>query len=222
LIFRFKDIYELDISLPVEVNKDNSEAKFDRKRNVLSITAEIIRKHTELFKPKEDEDIEFVPHEEGKKDEPKKEETKTNEDIKITDNRVSEVLSKENDATAVDKNTTNIDSNDKLSTTRPEIVKEDNIKVNNIQRETLEIPSDTNAIQLRNKDNSITEIEISKNKIIELPSKGIVKTKKEEDEDDVDSSAVTVHNQQPQQSDKKDLNKVIFLNFNCDLIYEID
>jgi dynein assembly factor 2 len=60
LFFKYKDIYLLDIALPCEIDKDKSDAKFDRNKNVLTISARIINKESERPNVKDDENIEIV------------------------------------------------------------------------------------------------------------------------------------------------------------------
>ena len=60
LNFKYTDVYTLDIDLPVCVDKNTSDAKFDKHRGLLSISAIIVRKYKEELRIKEDENIEKV------------------------------------------------------------------------------------------------------------------------------------------------------------------
>lgn len=60
LHFKYKDIYLLDLDLPVMVDKNTSNAKFDRHKQLLSISALILRKNNQELKLKEDENIEII------------------------------------------------------------------------------------------------------------------------------------------------------------------
>ena len=69
LHFRYRDIYLLDIELPAEIDKERSDAKFDRKKGVLILSANLIKREieqpllnklndsVEIVKDEEDEDI---------------------------------------------------------------------------------------------------------------------------------------------------------------------
>jgi dynein assembly factor 2 len=218
LNFRFKDIYELDIDLPVEVNNDKSEAKFDRKRNVLSISAEIVRKHKEVLKLKEDENIEFVPDEEVKKEGKetvKREEVKHDDHILVNNKLESETKeSGSNIPKEVGGDTTNELSNTKEMPTS-EVIKQSDTNHIETKREMLEL----NNTPTMKDEPAVTEIK----KVIELPPQEDTSTAIQtlnnnhidDDEDDVNKTVSKDDN-------KKDLNKIVFFNFNCDLIYEID
>jgi dynein assembly factor 2 len=184
LIFRYKDIYELDIDLPAKINKDKSEAKFDRKNGILTISAEIVKKAVEEFKYKEDNDIEFVPYEEEVKPVKKEpvQESKPFEEAK------TEIL--------VNKS---IESTNKLDESQ-------NIKP-------LDSPAKLETLEI---NNEIKEEPIVESKIIELPAKISPQTE-EDDKDDIPTNIIQQTIEQ-----RKDVNKIVFLNFNCELIYEID
>ena len=94
LHFKFKDIYLLDLDLPVNVDKNTSEAKFDRKKNLLSISALIVRKNKEELKLKVDENIEIVNSEDEKAEKKKKvNKAEIDENIKINkDDKEKEVI----------------------------------------------------------------------------------------------------------------------------------
>ncbi len=91
LHFKFKDIYLLDLDLPVSVDKNTSEAKFDRRRSLLSISALIVRKNLQELKLKEDENIEIINSEDEKeKGKESKAEKVLDESIKNDSNKNDE------------------------------------------------------------------------------------------------------------------------------------
>ena len=63
LKFAYKDIYQLEIDLPIEIKKESVKAKFDKTKKVLSISADIVHKEVVLPPKKEDENIEIVKDE---------------------------------------------------------------------------------------------------------------------------------------------------------------
>lgn len=89
LHFKFKDVYLLDLDLPVSVDKNTSEAKFDRKRSLLSISALIVRKNQQELKLKEDENIEIVNSEDEKEKENEIQKEKEKQE-EIINNKIEE------------------------------------------------------------------------------------------------------------------------------------
>jgi hypothetical protein len=126
VVLKYKDIYYIELSLPVSVDKDASVAKFDRKKNLLSVTAQIVRKNKEVLKLKEDENIEIVQDEETPNEktteEPPKIKNKMDTNIQLKNEKTEENIIPNNfdevkninDSSLNDKNELNknlIDSN---------------------------------------------------------------------------------------------------------------
>lgn len=82
LKFSYKDIYLLDIDLPMEVNNESVKAKFDKSKKILTLTMEIVHKVQERPKKKEDENIEIVNDEEEERKK-KEEERKKKEEAML-------------------------------------------------------------------------------------------------------------------------------------------
>ena len=64
LKFKYQDIYELNLNLPMEIKKETVQAKYDKNKKILNITVEIKHKQIELPKRKEDERMEIINEEE--------------------------------------------------------------------------------------------------------------------------------------------------------------
>ena len=85
LKFSYKDIYALNLDLPIEINKESTTAKFDKSKKMLILTADIVHKKQVMPEKKVDENMEIINEEEEKRkeEERKKEEEKKKEEERI-------------------------------------------------------------------------------------------------------------------------------------------
>ena len=85
LKFSYKDIYALNLDLPIEINKESTTAKFDKSKKLLILTADIVHKKQPMPEKKIDENMEIINEEEEKRkeEERKKEEEKKKEEERI-------------------------------------------------------------------------------------------------------------------------------------------
>jgi hypothetical protein len=217
LILKYKEFYDLNIDLPVEVDNNKSDAKFDRKKHLLTVSALIVRKNKEVLKLKEDENIEIVTEESEKKSEEEEKIKKDEESKKLDEKR--EIATNEKS-----KELENINKQQKLDEQIP--TNQEN------KRELLELndTSKNDSIKLKSEENN----EIEKN------SKVLVSDKKEQitsvakvseiikDEDDLPDTDnknfdnLNSSNPLASKNQEEDLIKISYLNFNCEIIYEID
>ena len=68
LKFKYKDIYLLNLDLPIEINKDSTKAKFDKSKKILTLSADIIHKKQKMPEKKIDENMEIINEEEEKRE----------------------------------------------------------------------------------------------------------------------------------------------------------
>ena len=88
LKFSYKDIYELNIKLPVEVKKESVTAKYDKSKKILNVTAEILRKELPKIPIKEDENIEIVKDDEEEEKEREEKRKEEEEKKRIEEERI--------------------------------------------------------------------------------------------------------------------------------------
>ena len=67
LKFSYKDIYALNLDLPIEINKESTTAKFDKTKKLLILSADIVHKKQPMPEKKIDENMEIINEEEEKK-----------------------------------------------------------------------------------------------------------------------------------------------------------
>ena len=82
LKFKYKDIYVLNLDLPIEINKDSTTAKFDKSKKLLILSADIIHKKQPVPEKKVDERMEIINEEEEKRKEEEKKKKEEEERIK--------------------------------------------------------------------------------------------------------------------------------------------
>ena len=74
LKFKYKDIYLLNLDLPIEVNRDTTKAKFEKAKKILTLSADIIHKEQKMPEKKIDENMEIINEEEEEKKKKEEEE----------------------------------------------------------------------------------------------------------------------------------------------------
>ena len=67
LKFKYKDIYLLNIDLPMEINRDSTKAKFEKAKKILTLSADIVHKQQKMPEKKIDENMEIINEEEEEK-----------------------------------------------------------------------------------------------------------------------------------------------------------
>ena len=72
LKFKYKDIYLLNLDLPIEINRDSTSAKFDKTKKILTLSADIVHKKQAIPEKKIDERMEIINEEEEKRKEEEK------------------------------------------------------------------------------------------------------------------------------------------------------
>lgn len=225
LILKYKEFYDLKIDLPVEVDNNKSDAKFDRKNHILTVSALIVRKNKEVLKLKEDENIEIITEESEKKSE---------EDEKIKKDSDFKKLEKLNENNENDSNEKNKE-HEQIDNTSKEKIENQKIPIHKNQENKREL------LELNDKSkNEIIKIKSEENYENEKNSNESVKNNKDEitsvakvseilkDEDDLpdiinknfDNSSCS--NQLDYSGQEKELIKISYLNFNCEIIYDID
>ena len=82
LKFKYKDIYLLNLDLPIEINRDSTKAKFEKAKKILTLSADIIHKKQKIPEKKIDEKMEIINEEEEKRKEEEKKKKEEEERIK--------------------------------------------------------------------------------------------------------------------------------------------
>ena len=95
LKFKYKDIYLLNLDLPIEINKDSTKAKFDKSKKILTLSADIIHKKQKIPEKKIDEKMEIINEEQEKR---KEEELKKKEEEERIKKEMEEKKKKEEEA----------------------------------------------------------------------------------------------------------------------------
>ena len=81
LKFKYKDIYLLNLDLPIEINRDSTKAKFEKAKKILTLSADIVHKKQQIPEKKIDENMEIINEEEEKRKEEEKK--KKEEELRI-------------------------------------------------------------------------------------------------------------------------------------------
>ena len=229
LFMRYKEIYILNIDFLVEVDKEKSEAKFDRKKNLLTVSALIVRKNKEELKLKQDENIEIINEDEENKKETVKIENQNIEKEKLKnqfdDNLPPDNLKEEkveNKIIPQEKN-----KNELLEFNNENKSQNDSIKLTNSLENYNN--NDINKPLVEEKKQMVEEVKNENKEEIKKINQVDVYKEKYKDEDDVEnnilnnSTAISTLNQHSShETEKEKLVKISYINFNCDLIYEID
>ena len=82
LKFKYKDIYLLNLDLPIEINRDSTKAKFEKAKKILTLSADIVHKKQQIPEKKVDENMEIINEEEEKRKEEEKKKKEEEERIK--------------------------------------------------------------------------------------------------------------------------------------------
>ena len=95
LKFKHKEIYLLNLDLPIEINKDSTTAKFDKTKKILTLSADIVHKKQPIPEKKIDEKMEIINEEEEKR---KEEELKKKEEEERIKKEMEEKQKREEEA----------------------------------------------------------------------------------------------------------------------------
>ena len=82
LKFKYKDIYLLNLDLPIEIIRDSTKAKFEKAKKILTLSADIVHKKQQIPEKKIDENMEIINEEEEKRKEEEKKKKEEEERIK--------------------------------------------------------------------------------------------------------------------------------------------
>ena len=223
LKFKYQDIYELNLNLPMEIKKETVQAKYDKNKKILNVTVEIKHKQIEMPKRKEDEHMEIINEEEERmKEEEERKKKKEEEERKIKEEeekkkkeeeeekkkKEEEEKKKKEEEVLIKGQKKDIPKDQPLKEVKYKI--EENKKDNENEKKVLveEINTSSNQNQTNNNDSKIKESnEIS------------TKTQKL-DEDDTPN--ITKENILKPSSNEESKTPIVFLNFNSDWIYELD
>ena len=82
LKFKYKDIYLLNLDLPIEINRDSTKAKFEKAKKILTLSADIVHKKQQIPEKKIDDNMEIINEEEEKRKEEEKKKKEEEERIK--------------------------------------------------------------------------------------------------------------------------------------------
>ena len=209
LKFKYQDIYELNLNLPMEIKKETVQAKYDKNKKILNITVEIKHKQVEMPKRKEDEHMEIINEEEERlKEEEERKKKKEEEERKIKE---EEEKKKKEEEVLIKGQKKDIPKDQPLKEVKYKI--EENKKENENEKKVLveEINTSSNQNQTNNNDSKIKENSTSNE----------ISTKTQKlDEDDTPN--ITKENILKPSSNEESKTPIVFLNFNSDWIYELD
>ena len=241
LIFKYKEIYELSLNLPCEINVDKCRAKFDRSRKVLNITCSILNRKVEGNSINFDPNIEQIYEENNKIIEKrgKIEEVTVNQplsnninhkepDIQIKEN-IESIEGKKIENELIIENSKiinpiksgevleikqNKDENlENKIKVNSEVNEEipDKMKIEELKKDNLK-QSEIKNIQDTDNDSKNKEEDINKNK------KNIIN----EEENNKEESVQNLEYLNNDQSKTDETTKIYYLNLVCNLIFEIE
>ena len=232
LKFTYKDIYLLEIPLPVEIVKDSVKAKFDKGKKVLTVKAGIVQKGG-VVKRKVSEDIEVVKDEKEEK-EKEKEALKRKEQEELQKKKEQEeqeaLRKKQEEQEAIKKR-------EQEAIEKKEQEKKEEVFIKGIKKEDAqnkEMPLKEVKFKVDNNEENEKEekvlVQEVKTKDNEEKNNKISIKKNPKDEDDQPQSinestttavvAPTTQKQIPYNEDTK--TPISFLNFNNPWIYEVE
>ena len=226
LKFKYQDIYELNLNLPMEIKKETVQAKYDKNKKILNVTVEIKHKQIEMPKRKEDDQMEIINEEEERlKEEEERKKKKEEEERKIKEEeekkkkkeeeekkkKEEEEKKKKEEEVLIKGQKKEIPKDQPLKEVKYKI--EENKKENENEKKVLveEINTSSNQNQTNNNDSKIKENSTSNE----------ISTKTQKlDEDDTPN--ITKENILKPSSNEESKTPIVFLNFNSDWIYELD
>ena len=217
LIFKYKDIYELSINLPCDVDVEKCNAKFDKSKKILNVVCSILDKKIVEDDFLKDPEIGVIYEENNKVVEKKSkvEEVKINDlDDNVRNGKVEECKNKEENEIILLKS----EKND-------EIFKSNENKKNE-EIEGNKINSKNEFLEQKGSEEIILKPQIEENiqtnRIEEINNENQLKEEKNEiitekiSEDMNNNSGITNNVVSIKE------NKLYYLNYNCSLIFDIE
>ena len=231
LKFTYKDIYLLEIPLPVEIVKDSVQAKFDKGKKILTVKAGIVQKGS-VVKRKVSDDIEIVKDEKEEKEKEKEREAlkrKEEEALKKKEQEEQEALKrKEQEEQEARKKK---EQEEALKKKEEEVfikgVKKDETEKKEMPLKEVKFKADNN--EENEKEEKVLVQEIKPKEDEEKNKISIRKNPKDEDDQpqSINESTtnavvapVTTQKQIPYSEDTK--TPISFLSFNNPWIYEVE
>ena len=227
LKFSYKDIYKLDIALPIEIKKETVRAKFDKTRKILSISADINRKEVVMPKPKEDENIEIVKDDEEQRQLEREQKRKEEEEKKKKEKEEEELRRQEEERKEKEKKILEAKKKREEEEKNKEVIIKG--KKEEVKKEDLPLKEVKYKIEDNKEEQKTKEKEENKKLVQEVTTtneKAIVKhNQKDEDDEEPtnnnqkENTSITPTRYLPQDENKTPL---VFLNFNNDWVYEVE
>ena len=227
LKFSYKDIYKLDIALPIEIKKETVRAKFDKTKKILSISADINRKEVVMPKPKEDENIEIVKDDEEQRQLEREQKSKEEEEKKKKEKEEEELRRQEEERKEKEKKILEAKKKREEEEKNKEVIIKG--KKEEVKKEDLPLKEVKYKIEDNKEEQKTKEKEENKKLVQEVTTtneKAIVKhNQKDEDDEEPtnnnqkENTSITPTRYLPQDENKTPL---VFLNFNNDWVYEVE
>ena len=227
LKFSYKDIYKLDIALPIEIKKETVRAKFDKTKKILSISADINRKEVVMPKPKEDENIEIVKDDEEQRELEREQKRKEEEEKKKKEKEEEELRRQEEERKEKEKKILEAKKKREEEEKNKEVIIKG--KKEEVKKEDLPLKEVKYKIEDNKEEQKTKEKEENKKLVQEVTTtneKAIVKhNQKDEDDEEPtnnnqkENTSITPTRYLPQDENKTPL---VFLNFNNDWVYEVE
>ena len=226
LKFSYKDIYKLDIALPIEIKKETVRAKFDKTKKILSISADINRKEVVMPKPKEDENIEIVKDDEEQRRLEREQKRKEEEEKKKKEKEEEELKRQEEERKEKERKILEAKKKKEEEEKNKEVIIKG--KKEEVKKEDLPLKEVKYKIEENKEEQKTNEKEENKKLVQEVTTsneKAIVKhSQKDEDDEEPtnnqkDNTSITPTRYLPQDENKTPL---VFLNFNNDWVYEVE
>ena len=227
LKFSYKDIYKLDIALPIEIKKETVRAKFDKTKKILSISADINRKEVVMPKPKEDENIEIVKDDEEQRQLEREQKRKEEEEKKKKEKEEEELRRQEEERKEKEKKILEAKKKREEEQKNKEVIIKG--KKEEVKKEDLPLKEVKYKIEDNKEEQKTKEKEENKKLVQEVTTtneKAIVKhNQKDEDDEEPtnnnqkENTSITPTRYLPQDENKTPL---VFLNFNNDWVYEVE
>ena len=195
LKFKYKDIYLLNLDLPIEINRDSTKAKFEKAKKILTLTADIVHKQQKMPEKKVDENMEIINEEEEKR---KEEEKKKKEEERIKKEMEEKIKKEEEEKMKIEEENRKKKEKEMKEKKEKERKEKERIEKEQIEKnkeETVFISGqkDNNDNSLKKENNTIKEIkykeendnQIKENKklITEIIPEEKEEQKKEEEEE---------------------------------------
>ena len=238
LVFKYKDIYELNLNLPTEIDVDKCRAKFDKSRKLLNITCSILYRKIEGNSLNNDPHIEEIYEENNKiidkkakieevtvkPEESVKIGNKETDLPKISDSQQTETNIEKRENEPLDQN---IHNNIDAKAPKGEFLEIDDINQENLKNnikvhdevENENIPDKIKLEEIKSIEVIIEKKEKNNDSILNIIEDENVNKKNFIQEDEIKNNQ-SIHN--PESSKKDEVTKIYYMNLSCSLIYEIE